>query len=65
MSSLTFLMSLLMLLRFSGVAVPSLGTKLPCLSQKRFQALRRKRAQPSMPLLSQGLLMLMGPRNIS
>ena len=65
MSSVTFLMSLWRVLRLALVGVSSLTAHCPSRVKKRFHVLRRKRKQPSMPLLSQGLLWLMGPRNIS
>ena len=64
-SSVTFLMSLCRVLRFSFVGASAEGRKLSCLSQKSPHTFFRKRKQPSMPLLSQGLLCEMGPRNIS
>ena len=65
MSSLTFLMSLCRVLSDSFAGDSSLTQNAPSASKKRFQNFRKKRAQPSMPFESHGLLWLMGPRNIS
>ena len=65
MSSVTFFISLWSERRLSPEGSAESGTKFPDLSKKRFQSLRKKREQPSIPLLSHGLLWFIGPRNIS
>ena len=65
MSRVTFLMSLCMLFSCSAVGSSSVGRNCPSRLKNSPHSFFRKRWQPSMPLVSQGLLASTGPRNIS